>query len=402
MFVATALAMLGTNYVYDSIGPVAGLLSQQLGLSDLQIGSLNAIYSLPNIFLPLMGGVLVDRFGARTVVLWTAIICLLGASLTVIDGRFPVMLCGRLLFGVGAETLQVSIIVALSQWFLGGRFALFFTLNLSLARCGSYLADRSPSFARSLYERGWQPPLWIAAAFAALSLAGAIGYWMVDRRREAASGALGVATPATPVRWREALRFRAEYWYIAGLLVSFYSVVFPFRSTFAIKYFEQARGVSLEEASRMNSYVFMAAIFATPAFGYLVDRVGRHSLLLAFGSLLLPLSFLLFVGNQHSLWIPNTLLGLSYSLVPAVLWPAVARYVTPDQRGTAYGLLAMLQNAGLTLTNVFVGYLNDRAVASAVHPEGYAYMLWFFCLLGLTGFVFAIMLKVHGTTGRPH
>jgi Na+/melibiose symporter-like transporter len=192
---------------------------------------------------------------------------------------------GRLLFGLGAETMIVGIIVALAQWFVGRHFALFFALNLSIARLGSYLADRSPSFARSLYDQGWQPPLWLAAGFGALGFAGATVYWLVDKR-EATRGTLAIAPPRERIDWHNLLRFRAEYWYIVGLCVTFYAVIFPFRSTFAIKYFQHARGLSLEEAGKMNSYVFLAAVFATPLFGLLVDRIGRHAVLMVAGSLL--------------------------------------------------------------------------------------------------------------------
>lgn len=48
-------ALFGNYYVYDSIGPVAELLQAQRGFSDTQIGMLNAIYSLPNVVLVLVG-----------------------------------------------------------------------------------------------------------------------------------------------------------------------------------------------------------------------------------------------------------------------------------------------------------------------------------------------------------
>src|SRR6185312_9549991 len=79
MFAGTALVMLGNYYGYDSIAPVAEQLSRELHYSDTQIGTLNAIYSLPNIFLVLVGGVLVDRFSARAMVLATTALCLVGA-----------------------------------------------------------------------------------------------------------------------------------------------------------------------------------------------------------------------------------------------------------------------------------------------------------------------------------
>ena len=146
----------------------------------------------------------------------------------------------------------------------------------------------------------------------------------------------------------------------------------------------------------MNSYVFMAAIFAMPLFGWLADRRGRHALLLVLGSLTLPAAFLLLSRNDVSLWLPTAMLGLSFSLVPTVLWPAVPRYVTAEQRGSAYGLMTMIQNIGLTSGNLFVGWLNERSGASAANPAGYAAMLWFFASVGLLGTACAFALVVRG------
>jgi Na+/melibiose symporter-like transporter len=282
--------------------------------------------------------------------------------------------------------------VALAQWFAGRHFALLFALNLSLARFGSYLADRSPSFASSLYEQGWQPPLWLAVGFGILALVASAVYWQVDRQEEA-RGTLAIAKPSDRIVWGNVLRFRAEYWLIVGLCVAFYSVIFPFRSTFAIKYLQHAQGLTLDEASTINSYVFLAAMFATPAFGFLVDRIGRHAVLLTIGSLLLPLSFWVLGSGYASLWVPTALLGVSFSLVPAVLWPAVARYAAPEQLGTAYGLMTMLQNVGLAAANLGAGYINDVSGASAANPQGYLSMLWFFGLLSATAFVCAVLLR---------
>jgi MFS family permease len=391
MFVATSIAMIGNYYVYDSIGPIADLLTRELGFSDTQIGALNAVYSLPNLAMVLIGGVLVDRYSARGVVFATTLICFVGAVVTALGDRFALMVVGRLLFGLGAETMIVAVTVAFAQWFVGRHFALLLALNISVARMGSYLADRSPSFARELYQQGWQPPLWLAVGFAAAAVGGGIVYWLVDRR-EAARGTLALAPPSDRIDWRNLFRFPAEYWYVVGLCVTFYSVIFPFRSTFAIKYLQHAHGLSLEAASTMNSYVFLAAAFVTPVFGLLLDRIGKQALLLAIGALALPLSFVLLAGSHGSLWGATVLLGVSFSLVPAVLWPAVARYVAADQLGTAYGLMTMLQQAGLVVANFAAGYANDVSGASATNPGGYDWMLGFFGMLSLAGFVFAALL----------
>ena len=396
MFVATALAMIGNYYVYDSVGPVAELLSRQLGYSDTQIGLLNAVYSLPNIVMVLIGGILVDRFSARAVTLATTLICFAGAVLTASGAEFATMVAGRLLFGLGAETMIVAITVALAQWFVGRYFALLFALNITFARLGSYLADRSPSFASDLYAQGWQPPLWLAAGFGALAVAGAIVYFLIDRR-EAARGTLAIAPPGDRFEWRNLLRFRAEFWLIVAICVTFYSVIFPFRSTFSIKYFQEAHGLSLEAASTLNSHVFLAAMFATPAFGLLVDRIGRHAPLLTFGALALPASFaMLAFSGSAPLTGATILIGIAFSLVPAVLWPAVPRYVAAEQLGTAYGLMTALQQTGVFLANIIAGGINDASGAGAANPAGYDGMLWFFGSISLAAFVSALLLWMRG------
>jgi MFS family permease len=391
MYVGLAFVMLGNYYGYDSVAPVAEQLSRELHFTDTQIGTLNAIYSLPNIFLVVVGGVLVDRFTARRVVVGTTALCLVGAVVTALGTQFPVMAAGRLLFGIGSETLAVATTVALAQWFAGRYFALLFAANLSLARLGSYLADRSPSFAHGLYAQGWQPPMWLAVGFAVLSFTGALIYYGLDRR-EAPRGTLALPPASERLDWRHLLTFRSEYWLLVGTCVAFYSVIFPFRSTFAIKYLQEAQGLSLAAASTLNSYVFLAAVFATPVFGLILDRTGRNARLLAEGALLLPLSFLVLAALPGSAGLSTALLGVSFSFLPAVLWPTVVRYSPPEHLGTAYGLMTTLQNAGLFGANLIAGYLNDTSGASAANPGGYAPMLWFFGLLRLAALLCTLAL----------
>lgn len=391
MYIGMAFVMLGNYYGYDSVAPVAEQLSRELHFTDTQIGTLNAIYSLPNIFLVVVGGVLADRFTARRMVLYTTALCLVGAVVTALGAQFPVMATGRLLFGIGSETLSVATTVALAQWFAGRYFALLFAANLSLARLGSYLADRSPSFAHGLYAQGWQPPLWLAVGFALISFAGALIYYSLDRR-EAPRGTLALPPPPERFDWSDLLTFRKEYWLLVAVCVTFYSVIFPFRSTFAIKYLQQAQGLTLDAASTLNSYVFLAAVFATPVFGLILDRTGRNARLLAAGALLLPLSFLVLATLPGSAGLSTALLGVSFSFLPAVLWPTVVRYSPAEHLGTAYGLMTTLQNAGLFGANIIAGYLNDTSGASATNPGGYAPMLWFFGLLSLAAFLCTLAL----------
>src|SRR5262245_57498950 len=101
--IAISVALFGNYYVYDAIAPVADLLQKQLGFTDTQLGTLNAIYSLPNIVMVLVRGIIVDRFGVRLSTLVFASIAFVGAVVTAMSPSFPVMAAGRLIFGLGTE-----------------------------------------------------------------------------------------------------------------------------------------------------------------------------------------------------------------------------------------------------------------------------------------------------------
>jgi len=396
-----AAALYGNFYVYDSIGPVADLLQRQRGFSDSEIGLLNGIYSLPNIALTLVGGVLVDRFGAARMTLATSLICLAGAALTAWSPGFYGMAAGRLLFGIGGETFNIATLAAITDYFALGRLAFAMALTLSISRLGSYSADMSTSWFADAYARGWQPPLEIAVAVAASSVLVSAVYWWIDRGPARTRVA---QRTAEPFHLRDLWHFGRAYWYLLLLCVLWYSVILAFRSTFSIKYFQQVHGLDLATAGAMNSYVYLAAVFATPLFGWICDRVGRYAPFLAFGALLLPISLTLMMTlGIHGLWMATALLGVSYSLVPAVMWPLTSRLVSPQRFGTALGLMWVIQNAGIFSANMIAGWLNDRAGASAQNPAGYAPMMEFFWVASAAGCACAIVLwltagrKVHET-----
>ncbi|MCF8207020.1 MAG: MFS transporter [Methylotenera sp.] len=390
-----ALAQYGNFYVYDSIGPVADLLQQQRGFSDSQVGLLNAIYSLPNVVLILVGGVLVDRLGAARTTLLTAGICLVGALLTAFSPNFTGMAAGRLLYGIGAETFSIATLAGVAQYFAGGTVALAMGLTLAIGRLGSYSADMSPTWFTTAYASGWQPPLVIATVIAATSFAASALYWWTDRRQR---GLLDVAPVAERFVWRDLLHFGRAYWYLLGLCVLWYSVILAFRSTFSIKYFQHTHGLDLAAAGEMNSYVFLAAVFATPAFGWMCDRLQRYAPFLALGSLLLPIALGLLALTHAGLILPTVLIGISYSLVPAVMWPLASRLVPPARFGTAIGLMWVAQNAGISGANLVAGWLNDQAGASAANPAGYDAMMLFFGSASVAGFVCGLLLWL--TAGR--
>jgi MFS family permease len=401
VLVFSSLAMFGNYYVYDSIAPVADSLQKLLGFNDTQIGTLNAIYSLPNIVVVLIGGVIVDRFGTRLSTLIFAIICSIGAVVTAISPAFPVMAAGRLIFGLGAESMIVAITVAIGQWFVGRQLGFAFGVNLSIARAGSFSADKSTSWFKPLYDQGWQPPLLLAVGFMLIGVVACVVYYWMDRRL-ARNYDVPEPAPSDRFIWSDLWRFDRSFWYVIGLCVTYYSVIFPFRSTFAIKYFQHAHGVSLQEAGDLNASVFFAAIIATPLFGLMADRLGHRAAFMAFGCVLLAAAFPILAYTNANLWVSTVMIGIAFSLVPAIIWPAVPYLVEPNRLGTAYGLMTMVQAMGLTAINLVAGGLNDFYRASETNPAGYTPMLWLFLFLSLFGFLFAYALRVRETGPHGH
>src|SRR4030066_52764 len=171
-----SLGMFGNYYIYDSISPLADLLKAQLGFSDSNIGLLNAIYSFPNIIMVLVGGLIIDKIGTRTSVIIFTFLIMLGALVTALTGNIWVMASGRLLFGLGAESMIVAVTTIIARWFKGKELSFAFGLNLTVARLGSFLALNSPTWGKSLYEY-WQSPLWVTVAAGVFALICAITYF---------------------------------------------------------------------------------------------------------------------------------------------------------------------------------------------------------------------------------
>jgi len=381
-----SVVIAGNYYAFDAIAPVADLLRRQRGLSQSEIGLLNAVFGAPNIPLSLVGGILIDRIGPARASLGAAAFCFVGTVLTAVGEPYGVMVFGRLLFGIGEETLFISLLAGVAQWFSAGRAALAMALFFSMARVGSYMADISPRWAVGIYAGGWRPPLVLAAVLTGISLVAAFAYLWIDRFRRAGGPSPGAGGHGR-FQWRDLTTFDTSFWYILGLNVLFASVFFPFRSTFAIEFFQDAKGLSLAAAGLVNSWVFFAAIFATPVFGLIADRFGRRAMLLTFGAALMPMTFAILGFTPWSLWISTVLMGLSFSVVPAVIWPSTAMLVEPGRLGTAFGLINVLQSLGMGALNLAAGWLNDQAHAGPHNPAGYAPMLWMFGVFSLAGFV---------------
>jgi MFS family permease len=415
VLVFVSLTMLGNYYVYDCIAPIADLLAKQLGFSDSNIGLLQAIYSLPNVVMVLIGGYVVDRIGTRKAIFLFGVLCFVGSIVTTLSGALSVMAIGRLLFGLGAESLIVAVTTAVAKWFRGKELSFAFGINLMISRAGSLLAQQSPSWAGFAYNY-WRNPLLISIGFASLCVIGAIIYWALEIYAEK-HYAIGKAGATDKVVFSDIKAFGLSYWYIVALCVTFYSGIFPFE-TFAYKFFEDAHKVTREAGGDLVGMLTLFTMFGTPLFGLFVDKLGKRALLMMLGSLLLIPVYLMMAYMRSvdyvTVYLPSStdghfafvahhlppillltmaMMGVAFSLIPAVMWPSVAYLVDQSKLGTAYGLMTMIQNIGLAGFNLMIGWANDYSHAGTDNPHGYNLGMWIFSILGFLGLTFAFLLR---------
>jgi MFS family permease len=508
VLVFISLAMFGNYYIYDSISPLADLLASQLKFTDSDIGWLQGIYSIPNVFMVLIGGFMIDRIGTKKASLIFSSLCMIGAFFTVIKGDLLWMATGRLIFGLGAESLIVAVTTIIARWFKGKELSFAFGLNLTIARLGTFAALNSPSWAKSLYN-SWENPLWLATLFGVISVLSVIIYFILDKAAER-KYALPKEDEQDKVVLKDIFKFNISFWFITLLCVTFYSGIFPFM-TFSTKFFIQEHFTELpQDIARsmggfLTSMLILATMILTPLFGLLADKKGKRATMMIIGSIMLIPVYLLmnyvhvdskisdnelskiypdteivldFVSHKNeeisknianmknleteinkminiaydetknlideknligkmklelkdnkiyvsktepasfiqsifngigyfinmiiilftyfpNLVIPMTIMGIAFSLIPAVMWPSVALIVDSSKLGTAYGLMTMIQNIGLAGFNLLIGAVNDLT-------GGYTAGMWIFSTLGFFGLFFAIMLKKNDKGKKGH
>lgn len=421
VLVVLSVAQGGNYYIYDSINPLERIFIERLGFSGTRFGWLNSSYSVAAVATLLIGGIIIDKIGIRKALLIFSILCLAGAALTASKGEFGVMVSGRTVLGLGAESMIVAVTTALAKWFKGKELSFAFGINLTIARLASVAADNSPTWANwAFYPQGpsgepsWQQPLLIAVAAGILSLVCAFLYWWLEAAAERRY-ALGKAGNIDKLEMKGILRFDLSYWYVVGLCFTFYSAIFPFR-TFAIDFFTNKLlagmgGISAsdaihvlahERAGFFNSLLPLSAMIVTPLFGLWSDKVGKRATFMMFGSLLLMPVYLMMAYTQLTLWVPVSMMGIAFSLIPAVMWPSVAYIVEEKRLGTAYALMTLIQQIGFFLLNLLIGKANDFSQAGPQNPQGYGLGMWIFSILGFVGLTLAILLKSRETGPRGH
>jgi len=362
-------------------------------------GLLYSVYSVPNVVLPLALGIAVDRCGYRALIVLLALCVVVGQVIFTLGweaSSWSTMLLGRAVFGFGGETLQIAQNCLLFRWFKGREVALALGLNLSVARGGSVVNDvLSPFVARRWGVTG---ALWLGTV---LCVAGfALNVWSaVMDKREGERTRLAEATSDEHVSMKDVMNMPRLYWLLTALCVVLYSAILPFNNI-ASGYFvetafaEQPRAQAQQSAGNALSVLFLVSALGTPPFGGFLDMMGRRTHFLLFSSLLLTLTY---AAIAHVPPVLTTFcLGCVYTAFAGALWPAFALTVPQRMLGTAYGFAVSLQNAGLAVVPVVVGWLQSRKEGAGRYQD----VMRMFLSFGLAGVAVSLLvMRVNADRG---
>lgn len=166
-------------------------------------------------------------------------------------------------------------------------------------------------------------------------------------------------------------------------------------------------GYMRQSAETIFAVFPLLAVGITPILGNYVDHKGKAASMLVLGSLLLIACHLTFAfalpqfkdnaaGGVVVAYITILVLGASFSLVPASLWPSVPKLVDAKVIGSAYALIFWIQNIGLWLFPLLIGNILDSTNPGVTDPKKLDYTIPLVMLagLGVAALILGFILKI--------
>ena len=166
-------------------------------------------------------------------------------------------------------------------------------------------------------------------------------------------------------------------------------------------------GYMRQSAESIFAVFPLLAVLITPILGNYLDHKGKGASMLVLGAILLIACHLTFafilpafkgnaVGGVIVAYVTILVLGASFSLVPAALWPSVPKLVNAKVIGSAYALIFWIQNIGLWLFPLLIGKVLDKTNPGVTDPTQFNYTapLVMLACLGVAALVLGLILKV--------
>ena len=415
-----ALMMFFAYMFVDVMSPLKSLVESNLGWNSGVFGKYAASEYILNVcgFL-IIAGVILDKLGVRFSGILSAGLMVFGACIKFIGisdwfqttafaqwlGSWWVEMpasakmasLGFMIFGCGCEMEGTNVSKILAKWFKGKEMALAMGLEMAIARLGVFGVMWIAPLISAKFDGSVVAPLGFCGALLVIGLINFIIFGIMDRKFDSQLVEAGLATEEKSpedefhVSDLGAIFKSKMFWIVALLCVLYYSAIFPFQR-YAPNFLEETLGIDAASAAQLFSCFPVLAMILTPCLGIFLDRVGKGASMLMAGSVImiachLSFAFLLplFPSKGFALALIVTL-GVSFSLVPAALWPSVPKIIDEKILGSAYCLIFWVQNIGLCLVPMLIGSLREST-------GGYTIPMIVFSTFGVLAFIFSFFLK---------
>ena len=420
VLILVALMMFFAYMFVDVMSPLKSLVESNLGWNSSVFGTYAASEYILNVcgFL-IIAGVILDKLGVRFSGVLSAAIMVLGAAIKFIGvsdwftttslyqwlGTWWVDMpasakmasLGFMIFGCGCEMEGTNVSKILAKWFKGNEMALAMGLEMASARLGVFAVMWISPIIANKFGGSVVAPLGFCGALLVIGLINFIIFGVMDTKFDKDLVAAGLATEEKSpedefhVSDLGAIFKSKMFWIVAMLCVLYYSAIFPFQR-YATNFLEETLLIDAASAARMFSCFPILAMCLTPFLGIFLDRKGKGATMLMIGSVIMIVCHLCFAfvlpAFPHK-WLALLLivvLGVSFSLVPAALWPSVPKIIDEKILGSAYCLIFWVQNIGLCFVPKIIGSLRQST-------GGYLIPMIVFSSFGILAFIFSIMLK---------
>ena len=413
-----AFTMLCGYFLTDVMAPLKPMLEEQLSWTSTEYGWFTSAYGWFNVFLFMLiiGGIVLDKMGVRFTGVASCILMIIGCSIKyyAISDAFTmegelfgwkaqvmVAALGYAIFGVGVETAGITVSKIIVRWFKGKEMALAMGLEMATARLGTALA-LSITVPAAKYFGSISAPILLCLLYVVYRFDRLPRILRDGSQAGRFDGRYRASRGGRAFRLKDILLIVTNkgFWLIALLCVLFYSAVFPFLK-YATDLMVNKYNVDPELAGNIPAILPFGTILLTPFFGNLYDRKGKGATIMIFGALMLIGVHLLFTLPILNQWwfatIVMIVLGIAFSLVPSAMWPSVPKIIPEKQLGTAYALIFWVQNIGLSMVPLLIGWILDTycKIDNGTGKPAYDYtipMAVFTCF-GVLALFIALMLK---------
>ncbi len=420
-----SLMMFFAYMFVDVLAPLKSMLETELKWDSTTFGIFSGSEYFLNVFFLFLifAGVILDKIGVRRTALLSATLMVLGASLkyyaitpsfagtgletwlnswwTALPGSAKLASLGFMIFGCGVEMAGITVSKGIVKWFKGKELALAMGSEMAIARLGVFAIFRISPRIQEAYGNVQAPVLFILILLVVGLLCASI-YFFFDKRLETQLGS-SEEEAEEPFKISD-LRFlftNKVFLIVSGLCVLYYSAIFPFQK-YAPNMLESNLGLTPTQASDIFSWFPIGAGLLTPLLGSFLDNKGKGATMLMFGAILMILCHLSFAfilpatGSKLVAYTAIIVLGVSFSLVPASLWPSVPKLVEERFLGSAYAIIFWIQNIGLMTIPMLIGKTLDATNVGVAEgePLNYTVPMVLFASLGVLAFFLGLWLKI--------